>query len=401
MQETVVFLGAGASKAIGLPLTNEILPAVLTRLRNGDLFSGDNNDIVHLRQCLNAVLPGLDEMMKTVSGAELLEKPVPPITDLLSSIDFLLRSANAAMPNFGLEALSRGRTLLERAIFELLVRNDEPANRQMEEIPDAVREEWKGTSEREILSRRPSEFESEVRRTVDWILDLAIHQRVTVISTNYDIEVEQEIYKRLGYLRTFSQVDFGTSVRDPAEGTTYQRPADARIGFYKLHGSLNWLRCDLCDTIYVNPVGPIAYLSFLLGTYMERRRAKGSWISALEESGANQCHCGYRPLRAMIVSPSFVRDVRDPILLEIWRNALGALRRAERWFIVGYSLPPEDVAIRSMLLRAYTGRDDDKKKLEIVVVQKEAKDPEQTRYTLLLPTHVYKAGGLSNYLKSR
>ena len=38
MQETVVFLGAGASKAIGLPLTNEILPAVLTRLRNGDLF---------------------------------------------------------------------------------------------------------------------------------------------------------------------------------------------------------------------------------------------------------------------------------------------------------------------------------------------------------------------------
>lgn len=401
MEETVVFLGAGASKAMGLPLTNEILPAVLTRLRDKSLFSGDYDDIEHLRQCLSAVLPGLDEMMKLVSDAELLQKPVPPITDLLSSIDFLLRSANVPMPQFELEGLSRGRTLLERAIFELLVRHDDPTNLQMEGMPDAVREEWKGTFEREVLSRRPSEFESEVRRTVDWIMDLAAHQRVTVISTNYDIEVEQEIYKRLGYLQTFSQVDFGTSVRDPGQGTTYQRPADARIGFYKLHGSLNWLRCDLCDMIYVNPVGPIAYLSFLLDSDMERRKAKDSWITALEQSGANQCHCGNRPLRAMIVSPSFVRDVRDPILLEIWRNALGALRRAERWFIVGYSLPPEDVAIRSMLLRAYTGRDDDKKELEIVVVQKEGKDPEQTRYTLLLPTHVYEAGGLSHYLKSR
>ena len=103
----------------------------------------------------------------------------------------------------------------------------------------------------------------------------------------------------------------------------------------------------------------------------------------------------------MIVSPSFVRDVRDPILLEIWRNALGALRRAERWFIVCYSLPPEDVAIRSMLLRAYTGRDDDKKKVEIVVVQKRANDPEQTRYTSLLPKQVYEAVELFNALKSR
>ena len=148
----------------------------------------------------------------------------------------------------------------------------------------------KRTCQREILSRRPSEFESEVRRTVYWILDLAIHQRVTVISTNYDSEVQQQIYKRLGYHRTLSQVAFETSVRDPPERTTYQRPDDARIGFYKLHRSLNWLRSNLCDTIYVNPVGPIAYLSFLLGTYMERRRAKRSWISALEESGANQCH---------------------------------------------------------------------------------------------------------------
>jgi hypothetical protein len=41
------------------------------------------------------------------------------------------------------------------------------------------------------------------------------------------------------------------------------------------------------------------------------------------------------------------------MLLEIWQTALEALREAETWYIIGYSLPPEDVAIRTILLRAY------------------------------------------------
>ena len=39
---------------------------------------------------------------------------------------------------------------------------------------------------------------------------------------------------------------------------------------------------------------------------------------------AAACDCG----------PSFVREVRDPILLEIWRNALEVLREADRWIVV-------------------------------------------------------------------
>ncbi|CUS38277.1 conserved hypothetical protein [Candidatus Nitrospira nitrosa] len=400
MEEAVVFLGAGASKAIGLPLANEIIPKILTRLRKNTLFAGNVTAIEQLNRCLQAVLPGLSEMMNSASDEELLHKPIPPVTDLLSSIDFLLRSTNAPIPKFGLEDLSQGRTLLERAIFELLVRNEEPTRLRMKDMPDRVRTEWDTTTKLNLLSQRLPESESEVQGIVDWVMGIARKGRVTLISTNYDIEVEQEIYKRLGYHQVFSEVDFGTGVREPVEGKIYHRPTRAHIGVYKLHGSLNWLRCDLCDTIYVNPVGPIAYLSFLSADDGKQDPAQTLFLKALEENGATQCHCGNSPLRAVIVSPSFVRDVRDPILLEIWRNALDVLRRASQWFIVGYSFPPEDVAIRSMFLRAYSGRDEGLQDLEIVVVQKEEKEPEKTRYALLLPKHTYRAEGLSNFLKS-
>src|SRR6185295_9652724 len=51
-----------------------------------------------------------------------------------------------------------------------------------------------------------------------------------------------------------------------------------------------------------------------------------------------------------------VRDVREPHLLSIWNAALNELRLAHEWNFVGYSLPQEDIAIRTMLLRAYHGR---------------------------------------------
>ena len=231
-------------------------------------------------------------------------------------------------------------------------------------------------------------------------MDLAkAEDRVTLISTNYDIEVEQGLYSKLGhYCNVFKQVDFGTSVRGPSQGTIYRRPSNARYAVFKLHGSLNWLRCSVCDNLYLNPAGAVAYLSFLLGEDSARHRRKNPWLEELEKGGANECHCGYRPLRHVIVAPSFVRDVRDPILLEIWRNALEALREAARWIIVGYSIPPEDVAIRSMFLRAYHRQDN--RPPEIVVIQKAKNEPEVARYRLLFPGHIYVAGGLGRYLDS-
>jgi len=54
----------------------------------------------------------------------------------------------------------------------------------------------------------------------------------------------------------------------------------------------------------------------------------------------NSCHCGHGIPRMKMVAPSLVRDVRDHVLLEIWRSSVQLLRLAKRWVITGYSFPP-------------------------------------------------------------
>jgi NAD-dependent SIR2 family protein deacetylase len=400
MSKTVVFLGAGASRPFGLPLTREIFPKVLRRLKSKALFGRNRVDQARLKRCLQAILPGLGE---TAGDAKESDELLPPITDVLSTLDYFLVTSNAPRRGLTLSELSRARLLLERALFELLVRKDDSI--RMKDVPKGVEGEWRETTRRPFLWRREERYEEELRRTVDWLTRLAgkpADARVTLISTNYDIEIEQELYRRLGYDEVFRLVDFGIRVRDPATGIVHPRPENPKYGVFKLHGSFNWLRCDVCENVYVNPLGAIAYLSFLLGDAGRRKRSR--WLKALEDSGANQCHCGHRPLRHVIVAPSFVRDVRDPILLEVWRSALEALREADRWIIVGYSLPPEDVAIRSLFLRAHHAREEDSgtSAPKVVVVQKqERKEPEHTRYRLLFRRYTSVGGGLSGYLKRR
>ncbi len=402
MPETVVFLGAGASKPLGLPMTAEIFPKMLQRLLGKDpegkrLFNGDTEDSGRLLACLHALLPGLAGFTARSRDVATWKDDLLPITDVLSTIDYLLLTSNSPAPGLSLSELERARKLIERAIFELLVRNESPDSLGMADIPDVVRKEWDQTSELKPFEERPRDQKDERKRVVDWLMQLTAepNHRVTIISTNYDIELEQALYARLTY-NVFDQVDFGLSVREIASGTVYPRPPGAKFALFKLHGSLNWLRCSVCDNVYVNPAGAIAYLSFLLGDGAERRTAQLPWLAERERDGANECHCGARPLRHVIVAPSLVRDIRDPVLQGIWRNALESLRRAEKWIIAGYSLPPEDVSIRSMLLRAYQARDTGGP--EVIVVQQEEKEPELTRYQLLFKQFRYVCGGLKGYL---
>jgi hypothetical protein len=63
--KTAFFLGAGASKTFGYPLTSEILPFILWRLNEGKLFNSFGNktdphqmDRERFRLLLSRVVPG-------------------------------------------------------------------------------------------------------------------------------------------------------------------------------------------------------------------------------------------------------------------------------------------------------------------------------------------------------
>jgi hypothetical protein len=69
------------------------------------------------------------------------------------------------------------------------------------------------------------------------------------------------------------------------------------------------------------------------------------------------------------------------------------MRHAEHWVLVGNSLPPEDLGIRSLLLRAYAGAD---KPPKVTVVQMGA--AERARYEMLFPGCDYREDGLEAFL---
>jgi hypothetical protein len=119
-QETVIFMGAGAPRALGLPLTNDILPGIVKGLQDETLFGNDASSRLSLRASFTAMLPGLGSAFAHPPGISM--EALPPITDVISGSDHLLLTSNSPLPDLEMSDLLRGRGLLDRAIFEQVVR---------------------------------------------------------------------------------------------------------------------------------------------------------------------------------------------------------------------------------------------------------------------------------------
>lgn len=356
-----IFTGAGASAAFGLPVTSQITSKIINQAKADALFENDGASRNELREGMERLLPGLYRV-----------EQMPMITAVLSMVDELIRSEAAPLPRLDTEKLVRLRTLLERAICEVI---DVQITGDAMESRDAFKTWMAGKADSGI--------------------------DVGLITTNYDSAVEQAFYHdsmdairsmpeftnadggdiaRENHRAVARQFDFDFAWRAPYEvhsEIVFPRPNEPRFHWFKLHGSLNWLKCDLCQHIYVNPDFSITGVAFE------------------EPNDSNSCHCGHSRLRPVIIAPSFVRDVRESNLLEVWRHSLEMLRRADEWIIIGYSLPDEDVGIRSLLCRAFNGR---KKRPSVTLVTHGADSTRDARYLALFGDVTIMTGGLMDAL---
>jgi hypothetical protein len=387
---TVIFLGAGASKDLDLPLTNEILGDILDGLASKTLFVG--------------AIPGADESRGALQGLFDTLLPgtsagAPFITDLLSMVDHAMLQANALalelkqLPPHGLayrspKDLSKLRTLLERGIYEVLKRRYPTSQQAIDDGEENV----SGEAAETLQSHAPTKpiNDAVLHEFVMWTQREAnASSKLSIVTTNYDLvpeHLQQQLTVNDSPISVYD-VDFGFPWRDPKNGTLHHRPSNPRLAIYKLHGSLNWLRCALCEHTYINPKGDIAYLGF------DPRPSKH-----------NICHCTYWPLRHVMVAPSMVRDIRDSNILQVWMAALEAMRLAGKWHMIGYSMPAEDLAIRSLLIRAYHARGYDENMIvrpapKITVVQLDPKGLQP--YNLLFGQVTPELGGLKAFLQRR
>jgi len=325
MSENIVyFLGAGASYNFGYPLTDAIMPEILKNLIKKDLFQIDpekktKNERQQEEELLEFIFklyPGLQDIDLNNENSGM-----PDITEMLSMVDHCCLYNIPSHPELSDRKLLDFKELLNRAVVELLLDY-----------------EWREYDNKELglLNLFLQHVKKDKRNS-----------NVTIITTNYDLVIDRAFEDDLEKNR----VDLGISYRDITSKIVTQ-PHNPSFKYYKLHGSLNWLKCDLCGQFYIHPNGSTAHHAF---------------DENINDDNTCVCNSSLR-LKSVLVAPSFVRDIRDSNLLQIWKSAMEAIRTADKLIMIGYSLPSDDLGIKSILMRGLNGRTS-KQSLIVDVIQ--------------------------------
>lgn len=174
-----------------------------------------------------------------------------------------------------------------------------------------------------------------------------INDPVSVISTNWDILLDNSIYSviRSSDCPEKAVVDYCCYISSYDKDDKTIRPGLEVLGeggfnvkLIKLHGSLNWLQCQRCMRLYVG---------------------FGEKIAIRPYDGATSCrHCdkNFRDqkkhnLKSNLIMPTYIKNLGNPQYKIIWQNAGIEISEADKLVFIGYSLPAADFEMRQLLSR--------------------------------------------------
>ena len=355
---TVYFLGAGTSAEAGVPLTGSLLKLLVTRAESAQSTE-------------------LTQFIKRFGFHHAADGE--SISDLINFVNSSIRENQPLDDYFTVECLRR---LRDKITVELSFVIGEAATKgQRVKLPPDAELQPDATKLRIQSYVKHFVRQLKTRRRT---LRARLGPGDVVITTNYDINIDAALFELVyadesGADRggsDLTDVYLGSEFRDPDSDEYALSAPKATVDFFKLHGSLNWLHCPRCLRIFVAAFGfSVRYLDDLEGPSTSDERL---------------CYCGYHPLEAVLVAPSSTQEIANFHLRSIWMNAYQALEGAERVVISGYSLPAEDLAIRSLFHRAVDARRKmSLPKAEIFVVDLDAKDPGfQDRFRRLFGSNV-------------
>jgi NAD-dependent SIR2 family protein deacetylase len=187
---------------------------------------------------------------------------------------------------------------------------------------------------------------------------------VSVISTNWDILLDNSIYEALHSNTEYNGVvDYCCyiSSKDVADKTVV--PGLEKLGqggfnvkLLKLHGSLNWLQCPRCARLYAK-----FFEKQSMNNFANPSSCRHCDSNFPEEDGKHE-------LTPNLIMPTYLKDLSNPQYRIIWQNAGIELSEADEIVFIGYSLPYADFEMRQLLSRMT------RKTAKIHVVDKPAKE---------------------------
>lgn len=300
---TTIFLGAGASKAEGAPLQNELFRDYFMSpsfRNNADEMNSELATFFLLMFGINVDQPDLTKV------------EFPTFEEVLGLTDLAIMRKEA-FRNFDLEnrATNSGRL---RFIAQYLV-----------------------FLMAKLLDDKLKSNNGNHNSLVSILHDKDALKSVAFISTNYDILIDNaitELHDRdidLDYAIEFKNFNRPNDWRPPR--------SDKSVFLFKPHGSLNWLFCPTCNSIEITP---------------KEKGVVTKLISDFRDATCKDCDSVYMPL---IVPPSFHKDLSNVFLSTIWNKAENILRATNHIVFCGYSFPDADIHIKYLLKRIQVNRD--------------------------------------------
>ncbi|HZS46014.1 MAG TPA: hypothetical protein VFC63_12995 [Blastocatellia bacterium] len=363
----VVIFGAGATAACGGPITNQILPDAFRDL------SGTNPPHSYQREGFFYTVEQflLDNFHIPASQAAREARHYPGLPLLLSLVDTAI---DRGQPFCGrnLDDLRNLRASIEYLIFAVL-------QERLKSVPE-------NNPYTELLQ------EISVRYGIEPI----------VISLNYDLIADNVLFMMALTSRNEDTQNNSKrkSGRLPNYGCDIRTEAyQSRLHDYGLllkpHGSLNWLYCPNCHRLDIGLAeeGPgQMYTRKVLNDLYQEINLHEKY--SCQGAGCNDCGS---PVRPVLITPTHKKDYRNPHIAQVWYQAERVLRKADRVFIIGYSLPDDDVEVIYLLKRGLSHLTNSAER--ITVVQREDNKGVIQRYRSLFGERFdWQKGGFQEWL---
>jgi len=268
MGGTVLFLGAGATKSVQGPMTDEILPAMFAE-QSRIAASDPKGPVAQLVRFL-------ENAFHINSGLPKEQYPGLPL--LMSLLDMALDRRELFYAEWDVNAVAELREAIELGIFDVL----EEALRKF------------STKDHFILLEKL----------------FTAPATPQVITTNYDLIVDTTLM----HMSQQRQLPGGLPNYHCEIANISPAGPEQKFGtLLKLHGSLNWLFCRTCQRLELGATESTRFLS-IFEKIIDLR-------SCFTADGAPCNVCG-RPLRPLLVAPSHLKDYRNPHLATSFPTAV-------------------------------------------------------------------------------
>lgn len=298
-----IFLGAGASAAENTPIQSELFSEYFRNLNIEDFEDDMNSELYKFFKQMFDINIKEDDIDKV---------NFPTFEEVLGLLD-LAEQRREAFKNFGLENLNKKsdsiRFLRQYLIFlmgKVIHKNNE----------------------------RESKYH---KILVKNLLENDFLENTTFISANYDIHIDNTMSKLYNKEKERIMIDYGVDFTNFNLCDNWKEPIKNCVKLYKIHGSLNWLYCPVCNSLTLTPY-------------------EGGVMKLLYNSEEVKCLNCDEVTIPIIIPPTYFKNMSNVFIATVWSKVEKALRDCDVLIFCGYSFADADIHIKYMLKRVQSSR---------------------------------------------